>query len=97
MLIGFKVGDVKSLCIDLEKKQVKFYKKLAVEPFAKHGIRRFIKLINMGYKSSGYIIQSNYGTKGNFEVVPVEGGKLQHWYRDNDSLYRDSYCSIIHL
>lgn len=38
MLIGFKVGDVKSLCIDLEKKQVKFYKKLAVEPFVKHAI-----------------------------------------------------------
>lgn len=36
MLIGFKIGDVESLCIDLEKKQVKFYKKLAVEPFAKH-------------------------------------------------------------
>jgi lactoylglutathione lyase len=38
MLIGFKAGDVKSLCIDLEKKQVKFYKKLAVEPFVKHAI-----------------------------------------------------------
>ena len=53
-------------------------------------IRRFLKLINMRYKNSGYLIQSNYGTKGNVEVVvPVEGGKLQHWYRDNDSLYRD--------
>lgn len=38
MLIGFKVGDVMSLCIELEKKQVKFYKKLAVEPFVKHAI-----------------------------------------------------------
>ena len=27
-----------------------------------------IKLINMGFKNSGYLIQSNYGTKGNFEV-----------------------------
>lgn len=52
-------------------------------------IRRF-KLIDMGYKNSDYLIQSNYGTKGNFEVVvPVEGRKLQYWYRDNDSLYRD--------
>jgi hypothetical protein len=31
--------------------------------------------MNVGYKNSGYIIQSNYGTKGNFEVVvPVAGG-----------------------
>jgi hypothetical protein len=31
----------------------------------------------MRYKNNGYLIQSNYGTKGNFEVVvPVQGGKL---------------------
>ena len=31
------------------------------------------------------LIQSNYGTQGNFEVVMrVEGGRLQHWSHNND-------------
>ena len=38
MLVGFKIGDVESFCIDLERKQVKFYKTPAIEPFAKHVI-----------------------------------------------------------
>jgi hypothetical protein len=46
-------------------------------------------------KNSGYLIQSNYGTKGNFEVVvPVEGGKLQRCYRDNDS-ERNDWIQIV--
>ena len=36
--IGFKIGDIVFLSVDLEKKQVKFYKKLAVGPFAKNAI-----------------------------------------------------------
>ena len=37
-------------------------------------------------KNSSYLIQSNFGTKGNFEVVVVVGQELslQHWYRNND-------------
>jgi hypothetical protein len=30
------------------------------------------------------MIQSNFGKKGNFEVVVGEGGPLRHYYRDND-------------
>jgi hypothetical protein len=39
-------------------------------------------------KSSSYLIQSNFGTKGNFEVVMAIGGsiQLQHWYRDDNNL-----------
>jgi hypothetical protein len=41
-------------------------------------------LMGLG-KSGGYLIQSNFGNKGNFEVVAaVQGGHLQHFYRDND-------------
>jgi hypothetical protein len=37
-------------------------------------------------KNSGSFIQSNYGTKGNFElIVPVGAEILRHWYRDNDN------------
>jgi hypothetical protein len=37
-------------------------------------------------KNSGYLIQSNFGTKGNFEpIVPVGAEILRHWYRDNDN------------
>jgi hypothetical protein len=36
-------------------------------------------------KNSGYLIQSNYGTQGNFEVIVRVGNALQHWYRDNDN------------
>jgi hypothetical protein len=35
---------------------------------------------------SNYLIQSNFGTKGNFEIVVNSGplNTLQHWFRDND-------------
>src|ERR1051325_8352189 len=34
---------------------------------------------------SGSLIQSNFGSKGNFElVVPQSNGKIAHYYRDND-------------
>jgi hypothetical protein len=37
-------------------------------------------------KNSGYLIQSNCGTQGNFEVVvPVGAEILRHWYRDNNN------------
>jgi hypothetical protein len=32
-----------------------------------------------------YFIQSNFGTKGNFEVVVREGDKLRHYWRNNDA------------
>jgi hypothetical protein len=41
-------------------------------------------------KNGGYFIQSNYGEKGNFELIiridaePGVGSRLQHWYRNND-------------
>jgi hypothetical protein len=35
--------------------------------------------------SAPALIQSNFGTKGNFEVVVREGTKLRHYYRDNDT------------
>jgi hypothetical protein len=31
-----------------------------------------------------FLIQSNFGNLGNFEVVIVEGGRLVHYWRDND-------------
>lgn len=30
------------------------------------------------------LIQSNFGSKGNFEVVVREGSQLRHYWRDND-------------
>jgi len=38
MLVGFKVNDIENVCKELEKKNVKFYKKLTLEPFGKHAI-----------------------------------------------------------
>jgi hypothetical protein len=36
-------------------------------------------------KQSGFLIQSTFGTKGNFEmVVPKAGGGLSHFWRNND-------------
>ncbi|HEX9318832.1 MAG TPA: VOC family protein [Nitrososphaeraceae archaeon] len=38
MLLGFNVGDIEDVCRDLERKNVKFYKKLTQESFGKHAI-----------------------------------------------------------
>ena len=38
MLVGFNISDLESVCMDLKKKKVKFYKKLSQEPFGKHAI-----------------------------------------------------------
>jgi lactoylglutathione lyase len=38
MLIGFNVSDLESVCSDLDKKNVKFYKNLTKESFGKHTI-----------------------------------------------------------
>ena len=38
MLIGFNISDLESLCSDLERKKVKFHKKLSNEVFGKHAI-----------------------------------------------------------
>jgi lactoylglutathione lyase len=38
ILIGFNVSDLESLCSDLDKKNVKFYKNLTVESFGRHAI-----------------------------------------------------------
>lgn len=36
-------------------------------------------------RSNGQLIQSNFGTKGNFEiVVPAGDNKIEHWWRNND-------------
>ncbi|MFD0768979.1 hypothetical protein ACFQZ1_08680 [Bacillus sp. CGMCC 1.60114] len=40
------------------------------------------ELINGNH--SGYLVQSIFGTKGNFELVVPQGNKLKHYYRDND-------------
>jgi lactoylglutathione lyase len=38
MLVGFTVNDIENVCKELEKKNVKFYKKLTEESFGKHAI-----------------------------------------------------------
>ena len=38
MLVGFKVNDIENVWKELEKKNVKFYKKLTPESFGKHAI-----------------------------------------------------------
>jgi lactoylglutathione lyase len=38
MMIGFNVGDLESVCSELSKKNVKFYKNLKNESFGKHAI-----------------------------------------------------------
>ena len=38
MLVGFNISDIESVCGDLKKKKVKFYKKLTQEHFGKHAI-----------------------------------------------------------
>jgi lactoylglutathione lyase len=38
MLLGFNISDIESVCGDLKKKKVKFYKKLTQEHFGKHAI-----------------------------------------------------------
>ena len=38
MLVGFNISDIESVCSDLKKKKVKFYKKLTEEHFGKHAI-----------------------------------------------------------
>ena len=38
MLVGFNISDIDSVCSDLKKKKVKFYKKLTQEHFGKHAI-----------------------------------------------------------
>ena len=38
MLIGFNISDLESLCSDLERKKVKFHKKLSNEVFGKRAI-----------------------------------------------------------
>ena len=38
MLIGFNVNDLETVCSDLEKKKVKFHKKMTNEVFGKHAI-----------------------------------------------------------
>ena len=32
-----------------------------------------------------YLIQGNFGNKGNFEVLVREGVKLRHYWRNNDA------------
>jgi|SRR5919198_3674888 catechol 2,3-dioxygenase-like lactoylglutathione lyase family enzyme len=38
MLVGFNISDLETVCGDLKKKKVKFYKKLTQEQFGKHAI-----------------------------------------------------------
>jgi len=43
-------------------------------------------------KQSGFFIQSNFGSRGNFElVVPNPSGGMSHYWRDNDAASRDWY------
>ena len=46
---------------------------------------RFVRLAPAA-SSTGFLVQSNFGQRGNFEVVaPYPQGGLQHWWRDNDA------------
>ena len=38
MLVGFNISDLETVCDDLKKKKIKFYKKLTQETFGKHAI-----------------------------------------------------------
>jgi predicted enzyme related to lactoylglutathione lyase len=38
MLVGFNVSNLESVCSELEKKEVKFYKKLTEKTFGKHAL-----------------------------------------------------------
>jgi lactoylglutathione lyase len=38
ILVGFNISDLQVTCDELEKKHVKFYKKISVEHFGKHAI-----------------------------------------------------------
>ena len=38
MLIGFNVSELETVCRNLEKKKVKFHKKMTNEVFGKHAI-----------------------------------------------------------
>jgi lactoylglutathione lyase len=38
ILVGFNISDLQRTCDELEKKHVKFYKKMSVEHFGKHAI-----------------------------------------------------------
>ena len=38
MLVGFNISNLEAVCSELERKEVKFYKKLTEEPFGKHAI-----------------------------------------------------------
>jgi hypothetical protein len=52
-------------------------------------------------KNSGYLIQGNFGTKCNFEVVrKVIGARLEYWWRNNDDptlpwIYRDTFAPVV--
>ncbi|KAL1918468.1 uncharacterized protein VTP21DRAFT_3128 [Calcarisporiella thermophila] len=48
-------------------------------------VGKFVRLAPAA-NSSGWLIQSNYGSQGNFEVVvPTPGGGLRHCWRDNNT------------
>lgn len=72
MLVGFNIGDIENVCKDLEKKNVKFYKKLTQESFGKHAIiedpdRHFISLAEIPSENELGQIPYYHG------FAPVEG------------------------
>jgi len=49
-----------------------------------------------GYGGNPSLIQSDFGTQGNFEVVvPYPGGGIAHYYRDNDDPAQTWYLTTI--
>lgn len=65
MLVGFNVSDLDSVCSELKKKKVKFYKKLKVESFGKHAIIQdpdghLISLVEMAPKEGEEMMQVPY-------------------------------------
>lgn len=55
-------------------------------PSDRHWIGPHFLPPTVNVSGSPCLIQSSYGTQGNFEVVaPISGGGLVHFYRDNDA------------
>jgi hypothetical protein len=69
-LVGFNVNNLESVCSELEKKEVKFYKKLTEEPFGKHAI---IKDPD-GHLIFNFINRDNFKSRRRIYQIPCYHG-----------------------